>query len=112
MGLPLLFAAPTDADSWQSWGFNHAANHLDWIKAVQDQKSQNLTEFLLNPLDPNNLGFWLYQHQISHNQVNQALGTQGYNLLELDWQDEDQFAEWLNQNGEEHQRISAALGIG
>jgi len=112
MGLALLFAQPTDQDSWASWAWNHAANHVDWIAAVQDQKSKNLTQFLLSPLDPNNLGMWLYQNQESHNDVNAALGTQGYNLLDLDWKDEDQFATWLNLHGEEHQRISAALGIG
>lgn len=112
MGLPLLFAQPTDQDSWTSWAWNHAANHGDWNFAIQQQKSQNLPEYLLSPLDPNNLGMWLYLHQSAHNAVNAALGTQGYDLLSLDWKDEDQFAEWLNQNGEEHQRISAALGVG
>jgi hypothetical protein len=71
-----------------------------------------LDQFQLSPVDPANLGFWLYQHSLMHQQINAVLGTSGYDLLSLDWQDEDQFAEWLNLNGDEHVRICSALGIG
>jgi hypothetical protein len=71
-----------------------------------------LTQYQLSPIDPNNLGMFFYQHQIMHNQINQVLGTTGYNLLDYDWSDPEQFSEWLNQNADEHQRICAALGIG
>ena len=71
-----------------------------------------LDQFMLNPVDPNDLGLWLYQHQTMHDQANAALGTKGYNLLDLDWKDESQFAMWLRLNGDEHQRISGALGVG
>ncbi len=71
-----------------------------------------LTQYQLSPVDPNNLGVWLYQHSIMHAQINQVLGTQGFNLLSLDWQDPDQFEEWINMNGDEHVRICSALGIG
>ncbi len=71
-----------------------------------------LAQYQLSPLDPNNLGMWMYNHQIMHSQVNQVLGTQGFNLLGFDWSDPDQLQEWLNQNGDEHVRICAALGIG
>ena len=112
MGLPLLYSQPTDDDSWRSWAFNHAANHYDMLQAVLVQKQQNLAQYSLDPMDPNNLGYWLYQHQEMHNQVNAVLKTSGYDLLALDWDDPDQFSEWLLLNGSEHQRICAALGIG
>ncbi len=112
MGLPLIYAQPSTAEDWSAWSFNHAANHNDWISAVQLQKNQNLTQYLLDPVDPNDLGVWLYQHQVAHNQINAVLGTSGFDLLSLDWQDKDAFAEWCLLNGSEHQRISAALGIG
>jgi hypothetical protein len=63
-------------------------------------------------MNPDDLGMWNYQHQVMHNQLNAALGTQGFDLLELDWQDPDQFTEWLRLNGDEHTRLSAALGVG
>ncbi len=71
-----------------------------------------LDQFQLSPVNPDDLGMWLYQHQTMHNQINAVLGTSGFNLLSLDWSDPDQFEEWLNQNGDEHTRICSALGIG
>jgi hypothetical protein len=113
MSLPLLYAAPEDQEGWKSWGFNHAANHYDWIPAFQSQKNIiGFQQFILSPIDPQELGMFLYNHQAAHDQANSALGTQGFNLLSLDWKDPDQFAEWLRANADEHVRISAALGIG
>jgi len=71
-----------------------------------------LTQYQLSPVDPDNMGMWFYNHQIMHQQINQVLGTQGFNLLDYDWSDEDQLVEWLNQNAAEHQTICTALGIG
>jgi len=112
VSLPAIYGRPKTQDEWSAWSFNHAANHNDWIPQIFRVKNQIATQYLLDPLDPNDLGMWLYEHQSAHDQANFALGTQGYNLLSLDWQDEDQFAQWLRLNGAEHQRISAALGVG
>jgi hypothetical protein len=112
MGLPYLYAVPQDADDWKKWSFVHAANHYDMIAAVQEQKGQQLAQFILDPMDPDNLGTWMYQHQEMHNQVNAALGTSGFDLLGLDWTKDDEFQMWLRLNGDEHVRICTALGIG
>ena len=112
MGLPYLYFSPETPDDWKKWAFNHAAYHYDMIFAVQAQFGQNLTQYIINPIDPEGLGLWLDQHQSMHQQLNAVLGTQGYDLLNSDWQDPDAFAEWLRLNGDEHLRLSAALGIG
>lgn len=112
MSLPYIYARAETADDWSRWTFNHAANHYDWIPSILRQKNLVATQYLLDPVDPNNLGMWLYEHQSAHDQANAALGTQGYNLLELDLKDERMYAMWLRLNGAEHQRISAALGVG
>jgi hypothetical protein len=95
-------------------GLALAANvgNRDSIQFTPGTNVKPLTTYQLSPVDPDNLGVWLYQHQIMHNQINLVLGTSGYNLLSLDWQDPDQFQEWINENADEHQRICAALGIG
>jgi hypothetical protein len=113
VSLPYLYSQPRSEDDWQSWSFNHAANHYDWIPAAQRLKNvTGFGQFILSPVDPSDLGMWLYNHQVAHDQINAAIGTKGYNLLALDWKDPDQFAEWLRMNGDEHVRISAALGVG
>lgn len=112
MGLPYLYTQPTDDASWRRWSFNHAANHYDLIAAAQSQKNATLQQFILDPMDPDDLGMWQYNHQISHSQLNAVLGTQGFDLLSLDWQNPAEFEEWLRLNGDEHTRLSAALGVG
>jgi hypothetical protein len=113
MGLPLLYKRPDDEDSWQAWAFNHAAIHYSIIGAIAEQKAQILTQYMLDPLDQDKLGYWLYQHQVMHNQANAALSLPaGYDLLGLDWTDADQFDQWLQLNGDEHQRWGGMLGVG
>ena len=112
MSLPYLYSQPSNEDDWQSWAWNHQANHYDWISAAGTRGITGFTQFILSPIDPNDLGYWLYQHQVAHDQINAALGTQGYNLLSLDLRDQSQFAMWIRLNATEHQRISAALGVG
>lgn len=71
-----------------------------------------LDQFQLSPVDPQALGMWLYVHSVMHAQINQVLGTQGFNLLEYDFSDPDQLQEFLQANGDEHVRLCTALGIG
>ena len=112
MGLPLLFRVPDAPEDWRAWSFNHAANHNDWIPAVQRLKNLQITQFLLDPVDVSNLGMWLYSHQEAHNQANSALGSQGFDLLSYDLNNPDDLQEFIELNATEHQRISGTLGIG
>jgi len=112
MGLPYLYAVPETQDDWRKWSFNHAANHYDIVNAIQEQKNVQVEQFILDPMDPTNLGIWFYWHQTMHDQANAVLGTSGYNFLSLDWTNPDQFQEWLRLNGDNHVRMSAALEIG
>ena len=112
MSLPFLYFVPNSDDDWKAWAFNHAADHYSIVNQVFISKSQNLTPFILSPMDKDDVGMWLYQHAIMHSQMNQAVGTSGNDLLSLDWSDPDQFAQWLRLNATEHQAVSAALGLG
>ena len=46
-----------------------------------------------------------------HNQINLVLGRTGLNLLTYDFQDPDQFQEFLQANGDEHVQVNSLLGI-
>ena len=110
MSLSALFAMPEEQSAWPDWSFNHAALHFDIVRLLTAQHNvTGLDQFILHPMDLSNLGMWLYQHQVMHNQANAALGTTGYNLLVLDWRDSDQLREWLFLNGSEHQVFAQNL---
>ena len=110
MSLPALYKFPEDQGDWAGWSFNHAANHYDWLLSPM-LTGKKLDQFMLDPMNPDDIGMWLYHHQTMHDQINAALGTKGLDLLLLDWEDSDQLRNWLNTNAAEHIRISAALGV-
>ena len=112
MSLPFLYSAPADQDEWQAWAFNHAAIHYDIVNALQTQKNvAGLQQFMLHPIDFGNFGIFLYYHQTMHNQANAALGTSGFDLLEVDLNNPSDLRQWLQMNGDEHQRFNAVLQV-
>jgi hypothetical protein len=112
MGLPNIYSKPQSDEEWQAWAWNHATNHYDIATAIGRQKGVNLQIFPLDPLDFDNIGNWNYQHQIMHSQANAVLGTSGFDLLSLDWDNPDEIAVWFRLNGSEHQRLAALVGVG
>lgn len=111
MSLPLLFARPDSEDSRNLWAFNHAAIHFTVNDAIFTQKNAKIDSFQLSPINPDDIGLWLYRHQMMHNEANNVLGLTGFDLLELDWNDPDAFQTWLALHGDEHQRWNQALGV-
>jgi len=111
MALAQLSEIPLTHEDVQRWSFAHMANHLDIIRRVQETKQITLNAFPLDPFDPNNLGQWLYQHSVMHAQMDLVLGIAGYDLLSLDWRDEDQLIQWIGFNVDEHIQAGRILGI-
>lgn len=121
MALDQISVVPQSPDDVKRWSFAHMANHLDIIRRVYETTTPvlpattppplSLNAFPLDPLDPDNLDQWLYQHAIMHVQMDAALGIAGFDLLDLDWHDRDQLIEWINFNSDEHIQASAKLGI-
>jgi len=106
-------APETDADQ-QSWSFANMVLHRDINRLVLAQKNIRIDEFALdpfNPSDPVGMQQWLNLHQQMHNQQNQALGIAGYNLSEVNWEDDKAKAQWIFAHADEHNRIATILGV-
>ncbi len=118
MSLAQISTVPSSEDELNSWSLSHAAHHDDLIRVknqLQAAASTTLTRFttyVLDPFDPKDLGNWLWQHQQMHNEMNAALGTSGYSLNSLDWNDEGSVADWIARNYDEHQRFGTILNLG
>ena len=121
MALAQINEIPRTDDDMKRWSFSHMANHRDIIRRIYEITTPvppattpapiSLNPWPLDPFDPNNLGEWLYQHQIMHQQMDAILGIAGYDLLGLDWSDPDQIVEWIGFNSNEHVQASKILGI-
>lgn len=109
-----LFNVPggdVDADENHAWSFNHMVHHRDMNRVIYEITGQSLVEYSLDPWDPDNLTGLLLQHQIMHNNINAVLGTTGYNLIQVNWNDASARAAWIALNGQEHRVVSAIIGV-
>lgn len=107
-----LYNVPGTESEFLSWSFVNAAHHRDINRVIYQLVGLVLTEYQLDPFDPNNPGVWLYQHQLMHENQNAALGIAGYDLLDVDWQDPAERAGWIQLHFNEHLQAANILRIG
>lgn len=94
------------------WSLPHMAHHRDLNTYLVGKFSVSLPLYPLDPWDPTDLSVQLYQHQLLHNAQNELLGIAGQDLLDVDWNDPTQRAEWIFLNAQEHFQASTLTGVG
>lgn len=99
------------AADWAGFSFSHMAQHRDYIRVIFQRYGVSLPEYVLDPIDPQNIGAWPYHHQQMHDQINAILGIPGYNLLGMDFNDKGALETWSALNQDLHSRTSTILGI-
>jgi hypothetical protein len=112
MSIGLLQTYPRTPDDFAVWSFGHAAHHRDILRRIFETKGKNLQEFVLDPFDPSDMGGWVDQHRIMHEQMDSVLNIQSNDLSYLDWSDQENTAQWLQSNFVEHSIAASQLGIG
>jgi|SRR5580692_61613 hypothetical protein len=114
MPLAQLAAVPKTNADLQAWQFANVANHRDIIRLTLATRGVDLTEYALQPFDPNNkasFDAFLELHQQMHTAMDSALGLPSYALNELDWNEPNQLAQWVQTHYNEHQAASSLLGV-
>lgn len=107
-----LYNVPSTEDEFHSWSFAHAAHHRDILRRLRALGVTNLDEFVLDPFNIDDAGVWTYQHQVMHQQMDGPLGIAGFDLIDIDFKDSNQFSGWVWLNGQEHYQAANLLGIG
>lgn len=107
-----LFNVPGSISELNAWSFAHMAHHRDVNRRIYELTGIVLTEFCLEPINPADMGVWLDQHQVMHEQLDAVLSISGYDLLDVDWQDREQLAGWIFLNSDEHRQAADILEIG
>jgi len=111
-GLANLYNVPSTDEERAQWSFAHMAHHRDINAQIYNLIKVALPEYILDPVNPNDVGQWEYQHQIMHDTQNQILGITGQDLTGIDWKDPRLLAGWIFLNSNEHYQAAAILGIG
>lgn len=107
-----LFNVPGSEPELNAWAFAHAAHHIDINARIIALGGSTVQSFVLDPINLDDLQNWLYQHQWMHQQMDAQLGISGYNLVDVDWENSDEFAGWIQLNANEHYQIANLLNIG
>lgn len=68
--------------------------------------------FPLVDVDADNLDDWLLAHQVEHQFYAAQLNLSNpFNMLDVDWNKEDDFYDWISEHLLAHQQIAAQLGL-
>jgi len=100
----------TDKKGWAEWNLIHMVTHQQVFDAVMDL-GQALTYY---PLDyDKESDDWKQNHQDVHTALNNylQLDTGIDNLVDVDFDDEAQFRNWMYYHALAHQQINEALGL-
>lgn len=111
-GVAGIYNVPSTQDELNTWAATHATHHLLIIQTIERLTGIQLQQYVLDPLDPRDPESWLLQHQFMHNQMDAILGIGGYDLLNVNIKDRNEFAGWVWLNANEHYQASNALEIG
>lgn len=115
MALANLYNVPTTKEQLDNWSFAHMAHHRDIVRVIYQVIALALPEYALDPVVPNEAGTesdWERLHQTMHTQMDVVLGIAPYNLLGLDWNDENKLSAWIQLNADEHRQAAQILGLG
>jgi len=112
VSLAALFNVPQTPDQLAEWSFVNAAAHLDINRVILQTRSIVIPAYVLDPINPNDMQTWLYQHQIMHQDMDAVLGIAGYDLLDVDWNDKGEFAGWIAAHANEHVQAGQILNLG
>lgn len=110
MPIALLYNTPLDNEQKGQWDFAHADHHRRLIAEAKRRFNVELPEYVLDPFDPLRPDAGLL-HQEMHNAIDALYGISGYDLIDVDWKDEEQRAGWIWLNAQLHQAEAAATGI-
>jgi hypothetical protein len=109
MGLATIGTPFSTPDELAGWSFSHQANHVDLQRVIFNKYGTNISLYALDPFRPTM--DWVYQNQVQHDAIAKVLNLQTVNLTNVDWQDEQSVAQWLELHFDQHQLASTALGL-
>jgi hypothetical protein len=100
-----------DRDSLGEFLFENGLQHKLFQETFMDQGIA-VPVYPLIDADIDNLDDWLLAHQVEHQAFASQLNLENpFNMLDTDWNVEEDFYDWLNQHYNVHLRIANSLGL-
>ena len=100
-----------DVESLNDFLFENGTQHYLFQQKLM-QKGYSVPVFPIIDADPSNLDDWLLAHQVEHQAFASLLGLQNpFNMLDVDFNNESDFYDWVGTHFTIHQEIAGSLGI-
>jgi hypothetical protein len=107
-----LLNIPHTNNDWSWFSWNHRLSHDRIRQAIRAKYGYNLTDYQLDPMDPNALTQFLQNNASLHSDMNGVLHLQSIDLYDIDLTKENQRSAWINYHYLEHYYAELKLGIG
>lgn len=100
-----------DRESLGIFLFENGTQHKLFQETFMDQ-GISMPVYPITDADINNLDDWLQAHQVEHQAFASLLGLNNpFNLLDSDWNREEDFYDWLASHLYIHEQIVVSLGL-
>ena len=100
-----------DVDSLQEFLFENGLQHKLFQETFMDA-GISVPIYPLIDADVNNLDDWLLSHDVEHEAFASLLGLNNpFNMLDTNWNVEDDFYDWIASHLYIHEQITVALGL-
>jgi len=100
-----------DVESLSGFLFENGLQHKLFQETFMDQ-GISVPIYPLMDANPDNLDDWLQVHQVEHQYFANLLSLNNpFNLLDVDFNSEDEFYDWIASHLYIHEQIAASLGL-
>lgn len=101
-----------DQDGLREMLWENSQQHDLYRQVIGQRFSRSIPAYPIADADFNNLDDWLLIHFQVHQAEDRALGLSSpFNLLDVDWNKEADFYEWLSSHADAMQQRANALGL-
>ncbi len=108
--LPGLSNIPHTPEDWNIWAYHHRDSHDRIRRGIKQTLGVNLTDYQVEPINPNDMRSFLQRNASLHGDMNGALGLQSTNLLDADLSKPNELEAWIKLHAQEHYFAEAKLG--
>lgn len=111
-GVAALSNTPTTPAELALWASVHMTHHRDINRRIYELAGVSLPEFMLDPINPHDTGVWEDQHQQMHQDMDSLLGISGFDLTNVNFENESLLSGWIQLHFNEHYQAANILEIG
>ena len=109
--LPVLLEVPDSPESWLRWSWHHRVSHQVIRQGILDKGGPRLTEYILDPIDLRDFPGFLQRNNQSHQDEANYLGTQLFDLQDVNYTDPSSLRGFVFEHWQLHQAEEAAAGV-